>query len=94
MNDGWLEKVAGVLRGIRTPLSLGGLAVIVLCVVYNRVLGLEIFSTMTASQTSGLLNTMVGYVFWLAIVAVVLGIVGYLIRPGTAKQKGRGPGSR
>jgi hypothetical protein len=84
MNDNWLTKAAQVLRGVRTPLSLGGLAVIVLCVVYNRILGLDVFSTMTASQTSGFLNTMIGYVFWLAIVAVVLGVIGYLVRPGAS----------
>ncbi len=79
----WLGRVGGVLRGIRNPLALGGLAVIVLCVIYNRILGLGIFSTMTGSQTTALLTTMVGYVFWLALVAVALGIAGYLIRPGS-----------
>jgi hypothetical protein len=88
MNGDWLGKVAGVLRGVRTPLSLGGLAIIVLCVVYNRVLGLGIFSTINASQTSNLLTTMVGYVFWLALIAVVLGGIGYLIRPGPAQGGG------
>ena len=90
MDASWLAKVTSVLRGVRTPLSLGGLAVIVLCVIYNRVLGLGIFSTLNDSQTSGLLTAMVGYVFWLAIVAVVLGIAGYLIHPaGADGKKGR-----
>ena len=86
MDEGWLSKVSGVLRGVRTPLSLGGLAVIVLCVVYNRILGLGIFPTVNQSQASQLLTVMVGYVFWLALVAVVLGIAGYLIRPSVAKD--------
>lgn len=90
MAEGWLAKVAGVLRGVRTPLSLAGLTVIVLCVVYNRVLGLGVFSTITASQTTSLLSAMVGYVFWLAIVAVALGIAGYLIRPGAANGRKSG----
>lgn len=90
MDDGWLGKVAGALAGVRTPLSLGGLAVIVLCVVYNRVLSLDVFSTMSASQTSRLLSALVGYVFWLALIAVALGVAGYLVRPQTdARGKGR-----
>jgi hypothetical protein len=92
MNEGWLAKVAGVLRGVRTPLSLGGLTVIVLCVVYNRILGLDVFSTMTASQTTSLLSAIVSYVFWLATVAVALGIAGYLIRPSAANSRRAGSG--
>lgn len=90
MDASWLAKVAGVLRGLRTPLSLGGLTVIVLCKIYSRVLDLDVLSTITASQTSGVLNAVVGYMFWLALVAVVLGTVGFLIGPGAANGgKGR-----
>ncbi len=88
MDQSWLGKAAEALRGVRTPLSLGGLAVIVLCVVYNRVLDLKIFSTLDGSATSQLLTTMVSYVFYLALAAVILGIAGYLIRPGVTGQKG------
>lgn len=86
MDSDWLGKVAGALRGVRTPLSLGGLAVIVLCVIYNRILSLGIFSNLTGSQTTGLLTIMVTYVFWLAIAAVVLGIIGFLIRPSATSE--------
>ena len=81
MNDDWLTKIAGALGVVRTPLSLGGLAVLVLCLVYNKILGLGIFPTLKDSQAAQILNSMIGYVFWLAVVAVVLGIAGYLIRP-------------
>jgi len=86
MGESWLTKLGGVLKGVRTPLSLGGLTVVVLCVIYNRILGLGIFSTISGSQTTRLVSTMVTYVFWLAIVAVVLGVIGYLIRPSAAND--------
>ena len=87
MDEGWLAKASSVLATVRTPLSLGGLTVIVLCVIYNRVLALGIFSTLSGTQTSDLLTRMVSYVFWLAIIAVVLGVIGYLIRPAGREQK-------
>src|SRR5438094_101667 len=60
------------------------------CVTYNRVLGLGIFSNLSGSETSGLLNAMVGYAFWLALVALVLGIAGFMIRPaGSAGRQRR-----
>ncbi|MGD0641226.1 MAG: hypothetical protein ABSC22_10805 [Roseiarcus sp.] len=83
MDEGWLDKIAGVLNGVRTPLSLGGLSVIVLCIIYNRILSLDIFAKLNDSQTVRLLSDLVGYVFWLALVAVALGIAGYLIRPNS-----------
>jgi hypothetical protein len=86
MDGDWLTTAASVLRGVRTPMSIGGLAVIVFCVIYNRVLSLGIFSTLNDSQTSGLLAAMVGYAFWLALVAVVLGIAGFIIRPSKTKS--------
>jgi hypothetical protein len=86
MDEGWLAKVSSVLSAVRTPLALGGLTVVVLCVIYNRVLGLGIFSTLNGSETIELLTRMVNYVFLLAIVAVVLGVVGYIVRPSADKQ--------
>ncbi len=85
MDTDWLGQIGGALRGVRTPLTLGGLAVIVLCIIYNKILGLGIFPQLTSGEASALLTTMVDYVFWLALVAVVLGILGYLIRPHAAK---------
>jgi hypothetical protein len=89
MDEGWLTKVGGVLKGVRTPLSLGGLTVVVLCVIYNRILGLGFLSTISGSQTTRMVSTMVTYVFWLAVVAIVLGFIGYLIRP-SAPNGGKG----
>lgn len=83
----WLSKIGAALQAVRTPLSLGGLTVLVLCIIYNRILGMPIFSAMKGDQTAQLIGTMAGYVFWLALVAIVLGIAGYLIRPaGPAKN--------
>jgi hypothetical protein len=84
MDDGWLGKIASALGAVRTPLSLAGLAIIVLFIVYNRVLGLGIFSTLTDSQSLRLLDSLVGYVFWLALVGLVLGIAGFVFGPAAA----------
>lgn len=71
-------QIGAVLSRVKTPLTLAGLAVIVLYLLYSQVLELDIFSTLGEDATSGLLTRLIDYVFYLAIVAVVLGVWGFL----------------
>jgi hypothetical protein len=73
--EGGLLQVA---TKVTTPLSLVSLVVVVLYGLYKVVLGLPIFSVLPANSTLLLLNSIVDKVFYLAVIALVLGIVAYL----------------
>lgn len=73
-----LSKMVGVLDRMKTPLTLGGLVVIVLYGLYSQVLALKIFGQLPPNSTFLLVRDIVGYLFWLAVLAVVLGVGSYL----------------
>jgi hypothetical protein len=73
------EKLFAIASTVRTPLTLGGLIVIVFYFLYEKVLSLNIFSQMDASGTRAVVELVLNRVFVLALVITVLGIVSYLI---------------
>ena len=66
-----------VLEATRTPLALAGLVVVVLYGIYSQILRMGIFSQVGADQTFSIVNQIALYLFWLAVLAIVLGGVGY-----------------
>jgi hypothetical protein len=73
-----MDKLVAALDKVKTPLTLGGLVVIVLYGLYSQVLKLNIFGQLPAGSTFIIIRDIIGYLFWLAILAVVLGVVSYL----------------
>lgn len=72
-------KVATVLNRVKTPLTLGGLVVLILYGLYSQILNLPGFRTALSSlAVAQLLQEIIKYLFWLAILAVVLGVGSYL----------------
>ena len=72
-------KIATVLDRIKTPLTLGGLVVVVLYGLYSQILKLPGFAAALPSGAAAqLLQDIIRYLFWLAILAVVLGVGSYL----------------
>jgi hypothetical protein len=74
-----MEKVVGIARRVRTPLSLSGITVAVLYAIYRQVLSLNVFENIGANPTFLLLQNVLDKLFWLALVAIVLGVASYLI---------------
>jgi len=74
-----LNKLATIFTKIRTPLSLAGLVILVLYAVYRQILSLKIFPTLSETSASVLLNSLVTGLFWLALVAIVLGVVSHFL---------------
>jgi len=74
-----LNKLATIFTKIRTPLSLAGLVILVLYAVYRQILSLKIFPTLSETSASVLLNGLVTGLFWLALVAIVLGVVSHFL---------------
>lgn len=73
-----MGKLVAALDRVKTPLTLGGLVVIVLYELYSQILGLKIFGQLPPNSTFVLVRDIVGYLFWLAVLAVVLGVGSYL----------------
>ncbi len=72
-------KVASILERIKTPLTLGGLVVMVLYALYSQVLKLPGFAAALPSGAAAqLIGDVIKYLFWLAILAVILGVGSYL----------------
>jgi hypothetical protein len=73
-----MGKLVAALDRVKTPLTLGGLVVIVLYELYSQILKLKIFGQLPPDSTFILVRDIVGYLFWLAVLAVVLGVASYL----------------
>jgi hypothetical protein len=72
-------KIAPLLNRIKTPLTLGGLVVVVLYGLYSQILKLPGFAAALPSGAAAqLLQDIIKYLFWLAILAVALGVGSYL----------------
>ena len=75
----WFTKMSNVIKHVRTPLALAGLVVIVLYALYRQILGMDIFTEVSASHTFALIDNILYYLFLLAVLAIVTGAIGYLL---------------
>ena len=68
------EKLISIANRFKTPISISALVVIVLYLIYHQILELEIFSKLDEDQTFNLINNLIYILFYLAILAIVLGV--------------------
>jgi len=73
------EKLAAIANKVKTPLALAGLIVIVLYGIYRQVLSLDIFSKVGEASTLILIGGILDKLFWLALIALVMGIASYVL---------------
>lgn len=73
-----LDKLMGIASKVKTPLTLSGIVVIVLYAIYRQVLSLDVFENVGANSTFVLLQNVLDRLFWLAQIAIILGVVSYL----------------
>lgn len=74
-----ITRAGGILNRIKTPLTLGGLALLVFYGIVSKLLDLKIFPQLAVPSSAALLSRLLTYTFVLAITAVVLGIASYVI---------------
>ena len=74
-----LEGLLRVASKVGTPLALAGIIVIILYALYKQVLALKLFTRIGADPTSRLLQNVLNKLFWLAIIALILGVTSYLL---------------
>lgn len=73
-----LSAFASILERVRTPLTVAGLALLVLYGVFSRILGLNIFANIGSQGTTDVVKMLIRSVFWLAMVALILGVGSYV----------------
>ena len=88
-----ITKIGNVLDRVKTPLTLGGLVILVLYGIYSQILTSSVFSAVAASAFT-LLQAIVRYLFWLALVALILGVGSYLAVHFVTKLKPAGQSRR
>jgi len=74
-----IVSILAVAERIRTPMMLGGLVILVLYLVFRQILALDVFSRVNQGDTFKLLHLVISGLLVLAIVAIVLGILAYLL---------------
>jgi ABC-type arginine/histidine transport system permease subunit len=71
-------KLFALADRIKTPLALAGAVVVALYLIYRQVLSLGIFSTLGSQPTFLVVQSIIDKLFWLAVLALVLGVCSYL----------------
>src|SRR5438128_1542812 len=74
-----LEALLSVASKVGTPLALAGIIVIVLYALYKQVLALKLFAPIEAGPTARLLENVLNKLFWLALLALILGVASYIV---------------
>ncbi|MFL6449921.1 MAG: hypothetical protein ACJ746_19885 [Bryobacteraceae bacterium] len=74
----FLGKVVAVLAQIRTPLTIAGLSFLILYALYDRILKLRIFEPVGKKGTLLVIHAILHRLFWLAIIALALGVISYI----------------
>ena len=74
----WTSRLVAIGAKIKTPLGLAGVVIIVFYALINQILKLDIFSNIGSSATFQLIDSLLTYLFYLALVSVALAIVAYL----------------
>jgi predicted nucleic acid-binding protein len=73
-----LSGAASIVSKIRGPSSLAGVAILALYAIYDRILSLGIFPELSEPSTAYLLTRIVDTLFWLALLAILLGATSHL----------------
>ena len=75
----FLNKLTRLASKVKTPLLLAGLVTIIFYAIFRQVLSLDIFDNIGANNTFAVIQNVLDRIFFLALVAIVLGVASYLI---------------
>ena len=71
---------------VGTPLALSGIIIVVLFLLYKIILKKEIFPKLTKIHSFKIINKIINCLFILALVAIILGFVAYIIISSNKKN--------
>src|SRR5438046_2637161 len=86
--SGILGSFGALTEQIRTPLSVSALAFLILYAIYRQLFKLNIFAPVGRKGTLTVVNTVLGRLFWLALIALILGVGGYAFSLYIARATG------
>lgn len=73
------DKLLSIASSLKTPFALAALVVAILYLIYRQVLSLGVFSNIGADPTFHLLQNVLDKLFWLALVAIILSLLSYIV---------------
>jgi hypothetical protein len=73
-----MEKIIESLLKVRTPLTIGGLSIVVFYLLYNKILELGIFSNLGEDSTAYVIGDILSKVFYFAVLALIVGVGSYI----------------
>lgn len=74
-----MEKFLENVNELKTPLALAGLFAAILFLIFREIIRKDIFSVFSARATKEIFLKIINYLFILALVAMILGFIGYII---------------
>lgn len=80
------SKIFSIIEKIKPPLSITGIALLIMYLVIKQILGLNIYENVGAENTFKIIDKIINYLFVIAIVSLALGIGAYCISKLKKKQ--------
>lgn len=74
------DKIFNALSTYRKPMSIVALAIVVLLFILKKVLSLPIFASLSEGNTFLILDKIVTWIFYFALIIAVLGFSTYLVK--------------
>jgi hypothetical protein len=74
-----VDKVFEIASNVSTPLALGGFLAAVLFWIFRQIVAKDIFPKLNAAIGAEILKLIIERLFVLALIAMVLGFVGYIV---------------
>jgi hypothetical protein len=73
------SQILKFLDKIKTPLSISGLALMILYLIVKGVLNMDIYEKIGADNTYLVVERIIKYIFFIALLSIVLGVFSYII---------------
>jgi cbb3-type cytochrome oxidase subunit 3 len=81
-----MERVFEIATSVASPLALGGFFAAVVFFIFRQIIAKNIFPSLTASHGAAVLRLIIERLFVLALVAMILGFIAYLVLTILPKQ--------
>jgi len=74
-----MNTIFNIASNIATPLALGGFFAAIFFFLIKQIIEKNIFPTLTKALSSDIIKLIIHYVFFLSLIAMILGFIGYII---------------
>jgi len=81
------SKLFKIVEKVKTPLSITGLSLMVMYLIIEKVLELDIYDNVGSENTFKIISKVINYVFVVAIVSLILGVLAYILSKFKKKRQ-------